>query len=371
MQLSTHSGRLERWLGPQAEVLAMAGRGWYGPPIPILGVPGGVHLRGGELGGDFVGPIDGGAFGNLYDFAAQRARAAVRRWSARQQRTANAGFSSLGDLISEATAGKKRIYVYQKTGATASTGVSNSLWMQGAQPAAGSIGAAAPGGTAHLDSDTGAFPFTNPTGGDTQHLTRWDGAASVAANTLLLYDRLFSVAANMNSTSTQAVTGVPTRYQNTTGGQPDSIAGNFLFFEVFSNLAATAHSWTTCTYSDQGGAGSTLPSVAGIVSNTAGRLDLPVNTWFAPLESGDTGVGALTQLQLSAAVASGTADAVIGHPIALLAHPVVQTMYTLDGVTGAFNLNRVFDDACLAFLEITKPATGATTYSGFFETVSG
>jgi hypothetical protein len=272
--LSTNSSRLERWLGPQLPVLVEAGRGWHGPPIPVVGVPGNVYLRGSPDGGDFVGRIEGGAFGSMAEFLAQRARGALRRAARRSVGRANAGFSSLGDLISEGTNGKKRIFVYAKAGVTGVVGSTNTLWFEGAQPAGGSIGAAAPGGTAHVDSNTGGMLFGNPDSGDTQHLVRWDSFASVAANTLMLYDRLFSVAKTMNSTGTEAVTGVPTRYQSTTAGAADSAEGNFLFIEIVTALPATAHNWTVCQYTDQSGNPTiTLPTVTGLSSGIAKRLD--------------------------------------------------------------------------------------------------
>ncbi|MEY2875513.1 MAG: hypothetical protein RLZZ373_2884, partial [Pseudomonadota bacterium] len=245
-------------------------------------------------------------------------------------------------------------------------------WRLGNQPAAGAAPAAAPGGTAPVDSTTGGFLFTNPSSPDTQHFTVGYPVASVAGNTLLLYDRLFHVLKTMNSTATEAVTGVPTRYQNQTGGTADYIGGNFLFVEVGGTaLAATAHNWTVCLYTDQGGASSTLPSLTGNSAGIVDRLDHPVMQWFAPLETGDVGVKALTQMQCSAAVATGVINFVIGHPIAWMPCPIVNIVCVVDGINTAFSLQRIFDDACLAFLEINKPSTTATTYNGQFEAVAG
>jgi len=42
-----------------------------------------------------------------------------------------------------------------------------------------------------------------------------------------------------------------------------------------------------------------------------------------------------------------------------------------DYINTALNLTRIFDDAALAFLEVNKPATGATTYNGIFSGVAG
>ena len=137
-------------------------------------------------------------------------------------------------------------------------------------------------------------------------------------------------------------------------------------------LAATAHNWNVCQYTNQ--AGTTLralPSLAGNASNIANRLDQPVSQWFAPLATGDTGVLALTQMQCDALVATGTIDFVLGHPLAWMPVPLANVACVVDGINTAFNLVRIFDNACLALLEVTKAATTATTYSGTITTVYG
>ena len=372
--LATHSGRLERWLGKNAlERVSFAMKDWYGPPIALHGVPGKVYAH---RGGDFRGEIRDGFEMSVKDRALdimKRMKRASRIASRRQALQLNAGFSSLSDLISEATAGgKKQDFFYNKTGPTGVTNVTSSLWRVGPTPAAGSAGAAAPGGTAHIMTDTGGYSYTTPAGGDTLHFVSGNPMASVANNTLLLYDRLFSVAKTMNSTTTEAVTGVPTRYQSTTAGKADFIGGNFGFVEVGGTaLAATAHNWTTCLYTDQGNASSTLPSLTGNASAIVDRLDHPVNQWFAPLASGDVGIKAWTQMQCSAAVATGVINFVIGHPIAFMPCPIANIVCPVDGINTAFNLTRIFDNACLAFLEVIKPSATATTYNVSFSAVSG
>lgn len=372
MQLASHAGRLERYLGAEnLEHVSRAMRDWYGPPIALAGVPGEVFVH---RGGDFRGVVRGGWEMSWQDHArdfARRVRRGIRRSSQKAQ--LNAGLASLSDLIAEATAGKRRDFTFQKVGPTGVANVTSSVWRLGNQPPAGSAPAAAAGGTAFTSASTGAFAFTNPTGGDTQHFVSGYPLASVAGNTLLLYDLLFGVAKTMNSTGTESVTGVPTRYQNTTSGQPDSADGNFLFIQVGGTaLAATAHNWTTCLYTDQNGNGSaTLPSVVGNSGAIVDRLDHPVQQWFAPLATGDIGIKELDQMQCSAAVATGVIWFMIGHPIAWMPCPVANMVCVADGINTAFNLARVFDDACLAFLEVMKPSTTATTYSGQFVTVAG
>lgn len=366
---STHSGRLERWLGRESvERLSLSMRGWYGPPIAIAGIPGSVWACG---DGDFRGPIRSGQFMNAVDFAVERLKRIFRDTARRQRLQLNTGFASLSDLIAEATAGKKQDLQFTKVGSTGVVSATNQLWQLGPQPAAGSPGAAAPGGTAHTKANTGALFFSNPSSPDTTHFVSAFVAANYA-NSLLLYDRLFSVAKTMNSTATEAVTGDPTRYQNTTAGAQDSAEGNFLFVVVgLTVLASGAHNWTVCLYNDDAGSGATLPSLTGNSACIVHRLDHPTGQWFAPLASGDRGIKDLTQMQCSAALATGLIDFVIGHPIAWMPIPLANLICVADGINTAFSLTRIFDDACLSLLEVTKPATNPTTYNGGITIVSG
>lgn len=366
--LSTHSGDLERWLGKETvEHLSRAQRDFYWP-IAVGGVPGAVYAM---PGGDFRGKIRAGKFCNGIDYAVSGLIKRLKRAARLNRFQFSAGFASLSDLISEASVGKQYDFMFQKAGTTGVVGATNSLWLLGAQPPAASAAAAAPGGAAPVDSDTGAFKYTNPTSGDTLHIISANIAASLA-NTLLLYDRIFNVSKTMNSTATESVTGVPTRYQNQTGGTMDYIGGNFLAIQTgLTALAATAHNWTVCTYNDQGGASSTLPSVTGNSGGIVHRLDHPVMSWFCPLETGDVGVKALTQMQCSALVATGTVEFFIGHPIAWMPIPIINQTCTMDYINTALNLTRIFDDAALAFLEVNKPATGATNYNGMFSACAG
>lgn len=374
----THSDQLERWLGSAAvQRVSLAMKDWYGPPIALAGVPGKVYA---VKGGDFQGRIQAGQFASAFDIAdsigrklAQRLGRGWRHAVFNNRRKLNTGFASLSDLIAEATAGKKRDFAFNKVGATGVAQVTNSLWGLGPQPAAGANAANAPGGEAPTDATTGAFPFTNPTNPDTQHFVNAHVACEDLGNTLLLYDRIFQVNKTMNSTATESVTGVPTRYQSSTPGDDDYAGGNFLFVEVGGTaLAATAHNWTVCLYRNQAGTdGQTLPSLTGNSGAIVRRLDHPVGQWFAPLATGDNGIMDLNQMQCSAAVATGVINFVIGHPIAFMPLPVANMICVVDGINTAFNLTRIFDDAALAFLEVTKPSTSATTYTGLFTTVAG
>lgn len=371
--MAVHAGKLERWLGKEKiEYLQQQMVGWYGPAIHIRDVPGDIFIT---ADGDFVGNFNGGGFASAFDHLRDHLKQFWRRVERENlgKHIFGAGFTSLDDVIARSSQGfGQRLNggMIAKTGPTAVAGGASSLWRVGTAPAAGAAGSAAPGGRIPTKATTGAMAFNNPASG-TLHLIGADFSASVVNNAVMLYDRIFDVAKTMNSTATEAVTGVPTRYQSTTATDPDYIGGNFLFIEVGGTaLAATAHNWTVCTYLDQANAASTLPSVTGNSGAIVDRFDMPLNTWFCPLEAGDSGIKALTQMQCSAAVATGAVNFVIGHAIGIMAMPVASPLLPQSWLSGTAITPRIFDDACLALFELPKPASTATTYSGVINVCS-
>ena len=357
---STHSGRLERWIGKdkiQTLVAATSGQKWYGPPIHVLDLPGSVRVG---KDGDFVGPFERGVFMSALDSF----EASLKRAMKMPKYSFNTGFTSVSDALSRSSGGFRRAMYFNKAGSAGVVAVTNSLHKLGPQPIAGTAGSAAPGGRALVDSDTGGMVFDNPAAGS-YRLTGADITANFA-NTLLLYDRIFDVAKTMASTANESVTGVPTRYQSSTTTAEDYAGGNFGFVEVgLTALAATAHNWDTCLYRNQAGTDATaLPTITGNSGAIVHRLDHPTGQWFAPLASGDSGIMDWNQMHCSASVATGLINFVIGHPIGFMVLPLINLTFPFDWITNRDQAPRIFADAYLTFLEITKPATNATTYSG-------
>lgn len=364
---------LENWLGKDVvEKLSRDMKDFYWP-IPVHGVPGRVYAM---PGGNFVGEIKGGQAASAEDRARDVVRKIQRSRSLRMAltRKQTGAFASLSALINAGTGGKAQNLSFFKTG-VASNAIGNciDLWTAlTSQPAAGSAGAAAPGGTSPTNATQGALPYVNPANANTGHFATGYVTGSVIANTLLLYDRLFAVAKTMNNTGTEAVTGTFSRYQSATGTNSDYIGGNFCFpSDPTTVLPATAHNWTVCQYTNQAGTtGQSFPSIAGVSACVLRGVDIQVGYWFMPLAAGDVGVKALTQMQCSALVATGTIDFVVGHPIAFFPVPVANMVCIVDGINTAFSLAQVYDNAALAFLEMPKPAVGATNYSGLITVVA-
>lgn len=365
--------KMERWLGT-SEVAAISEcfRHWPGPPVALGSVPGNAYVT---AGGEFIGHIDVGAELSHLDMAEALVQRAARRRFFRAAHSAKqlGAFGNLSAVLAAVTAGKMQSPVFQKTDVAANAvGNTNELWTRGGQPVAGAAGAAAPGGTATTSATAGALGYSNPTNANTgHHLGGWV-VASVLGQ-FLLVDQLFRVAKTMNSTATEAVTGTFSRYQNQTATAGDYIGGNFCYPAVPTTvLPATAHNWTVCQYTNQAGtAAKSFGSGTGVSACVVAGVDLSVNNWFMPLASGDVGVKALTQMQCSALVATGTIDFVVAHAIGLYSNQVANLVTLLDTLTTALSqLTPVYDNACLTFLSLLKQTTTAPSVNGIVAIVA-
>lgn len=368
--MHTHSGRLERWLGRDVvENLSASMRNWYGPPIAIANVPGVVYAA---RGGDFVGPIRGGHFANLYDFAAQRARRIARHTLRTRHGVLFAGFSSLSDLIAEATTGGKSQHLpFVIAGAAGVAARSNSTWGVGSWPPIGAAGGATGTGAACTRATTGALQQQNAAGGDQLHITTITLQSSVAGQILQLYDRLWHMTHTMTVDPRSCdAANPPTRYQ-TAALAP----GNYFSGHVTTVLPAATPT-ITIDYVDQDGNNVTSPALSTIASAAAvNTIPFTAPNWFVPLAATDTGLRSLQNsanaINLSAAMASGVVTWHIGHALAFIPIGAANMPVILDGINSAFNLERVYDDACLSFKEICKSATTATNHWGSIRMVSG
>lgn len=328
-----HEQKIERWLGAEMfNRLSQASLGIH-VPIPVVNVPGNVMLADGL----FIGRIAGG------------------------------GFTSLSDLIAEATAGKRQDLTFTKLGTTGAIGRSNSLWNVGAQPAAGGTGGTAGTGAVKTRTSVGALKQANPAGADTLHLVGATAQASAGLNLLLLYDRLWDMTHTMTADQAVDTANVPNRYQ-TAALAP----GNFISGEVTTTLPASTPT-ITFTYVDQdGNTAEAGPALSTIASSAAvNTVPFTAPHWFYPLNDGDTGVRSITNVDLSAAMASGVVTWFIGHPLMWIPQPQTNQAVIIDGINSAFNLVQILTDACLALMEIAKGATTATNYWGNISACSG
>lgn len=365
-----HAQRLERWLGKEmVDNISASMKNWYGPPIGIANVPGRIYAT---KGGDFVGALKGGYYYNLYDYAEHKIKRILRNVSKKQYSTLGTGFASLSDLISEATTGgKAQNLMFVKAGATGVVGRSNSLFNVGSVPAAGGTGGTTGTGRACTSATTGALTQQNPGGSDTLHITNISLVGTVGTQMFLVYDRLWDMTHTMTVDPRSCdAANPPTRYQ-TAALAP----GNFFSGEVTTVLPAATPT-ITLDYVDQDGNNVTGSALSTIASAAAvNTIPFTTPNWFYPLASTDQGLRSLQNsanaINLSAAMASGVVTWFIGHPLAFVPAPTANVPVFLDGINSAFNLTRIFDNACICFLELAKGATTATNWWGNILVVSG
>lgn len=280
-----------------------------------------------------------------------------------------AGFSSLSDLISEITAGGKRQDLsFTKAGTAGIAARSNSLWNVGSVPAAGGVGGTTGTGAATTRTTTGALTQADPGGADTSHITGGVFQGSVGTQMLLLYDRLWGMTHTMTVDPRSVDTAnPPTRYQ-TAALAP----GNFISGEVTTVLPAATPT-IAFTYVDQdGNAAEAGPALSTIASAAAvNTIPFTAPNWKYPINTADTGVRSITNVDLSAAMASGVVTWFIGHPLMWIPIPTANVPVVIDGINSYIQLAQVLTGACLAFLEISKGATTATNWWGNLTLVSG
>jgi hypothetical protein len=284
------------------------------------------------------------------------------------------GFSSLSDLISEATiGGKRQERMFAKVGPTKTVGRGAELFFRGTFPVPTTEGTGEGGatGTGRILGRTsvGALQQADPAGGDTLHIVTVVANGNYGTNLLLVYDRLWDMnhVLTVDPRSCDAA-NVPTRYQDATA------AGNFISGDVSVVLPAASNT-ATFDYVDQGGVNTTSPAVNLLTGAVVGTIVLTTPNWFVPLDPADTGVRALQNsanaINLSAAYASGEVCWFIGHPLMYIPIPVANLPVIIDGINSAFNLVQVLVNACMTLLELPTGTVTATTYWGSLTLVSG
>ena len=340
--LFPNESRMERWFGKQMfGQLQEASAGLF-CPTPIMYTPDGDAVYATESG--FMGSMRGGAF------------------------------TSLSDLIAEASAGKRQDFMWQKVGtATNAAGAGIDLWRVGNLPATAAAAATLAGGTHNDNTTTGGLQQTDPAGGDTLHLTTMIGQASVVPNLLMMYDRLWNGLIALSSLAAQTCT--LTGYPNSTGRYSTAATsvGNFAFVSNPGGATFTAvgHTWTMNYTDNAGSASENAAAWTGVSGLLVNGID-HASQWYIPLNAGDTGIQDINSITCSVnTLAAGSPTMVLAHPLALMPQLVANAAVVMDGINSAFNLVELKTDAAVAFLEMPKPATTATTYIGQVTVVSG
>lgn len=279
-------------------------------------------------------------------------------------RVAGGAFASFSALIAAASGGKLQTLMFTKAGTAGTVGRSNSLWNVGAWPAAAGTGGTTGTGAARTRTSTGALAQQNPGTADTLHVIGGTFQGSVGTQMLLIYDHLWDMTHTMTVDPRSCdAANPPTRYQ-TAALAP----GNFLSGLVTTVLPAATPT-VTFDYVDQDGnavTGSALSTIASAAAVNTVPFTAP--NWFYPLAATDQGLRTMgnsaNAVNLSAAMASGVVSWFIGHPLLLVPIPTANVPVIIDGINSALALDTIYDNACIALMELTKGATTATNWWG-------
>ena len=346
---TAHAQRLENWFGKQwVESLSVAMKD-FRHPVPIMGpVDGRIVV----YDGDFHGRINGGRAASLKDYLCNQH---------------GTGLSSLQDLRDKAARREEHMFLKDLAVAAPAIGATQSLFGVGTWPPAASPSSSPPGGSVHTNLTSGALPIRDDKTAETAHLKEmwvWQqrpGDSAIDFSAIMLYDSLFGVSIN-HATTSNSVTGVPTRYQ-TAALAP----GNFLSGRVTTVLGATAHN-ITVTYVDQDGNTAEAGTAQAIrVSSAVNTCPFTQPKWWYYLNTVDNGLRNITNIALSAA-STGIVDWFIGHPIGICpvgtAGADSGTFGIVDGVNSRFLMDRVFNGAALATMYMYALTTGAPDPAG-------
>lgn len=268
-----------------------------------------------------------------------------------------AALTDLSDLINRMTGGNngspENLFFHKAarvSGATAPNTVSGracSLWRHEGMPAGGAV----PTSGAVPDRTTvGALPFTAPGAGR----EKWLIGASVVPSIpglYLLYDRLFHIGGlNATLTTAQTVQGSPASpalTRNTSG------AGNFVFYEIYTAIGTTATT-LTMTYTAQDG----NPNQVSTINIGGTSFREATRAQRIPLAGGDSGVQAVTSVQLTATTGTaGDFGLTIAQPLAWIPVGFGGTAGWRDYTTGLPGIPAINADACLALMHITTASS--------------
>lgn len=211
-----------------------------------------------------------------------------------------------------------------------------SLWQYNGNPSGG-----VPPTTVAVPTNAtaGSLKQTNP-GGGRQKWLLGATAASSAAGTLLIYDRLLHIG-NLSGTvaTAQTVGGTLTRYTGTAS------VGNQIWLEIYTQIGVTGTT-VSSIYTDQDGNSSTTQTTS--IGNTglreAQRI-IPLT-----LASGNSGVRGVTSVTLAATTGTaGNFGISIIRPLMIIPLGLLGCGSVRDLIAGLPGIIEIQPDACISF----------------------
>lgn len=263
-------------------------------------------------------------------------------------------FTSYDQIINALSVNRKGQYpIYDKLSAAFGTTVGDllwaSLWNAQGTPSSGQFGTAL---TARQVDNTfvGAIPFTNPASGATMHLLNVGVMSTTNVGMLLLVDRLLEAPFDGTATAGVFNSGVPLVIPSRDINGSASGEGLFMFVEnVDGTTSSTAPKIKVIYTNSLGATGHTTGDQGCFPSCNQHRILTSGGIWL-PLQTGDTGVQAISGYALTASLTSTRLNIVICRPIAYIPCNIANAYFDRDTVLQIPNLPRLYNGTALQFL---------------------
>lgn len=260
------------------------------------------------------------------------------------------GFASYDDIILEtSTNGKQAVRPFFKTSSAPEVaGQAVTLWKMAGLPGAGADAGGTPG--IAYSSTAGGIVLQNEAS-DEKFLMRIEATANQNC-TLLVLDRLVSVSGlSIAATGNQTVNSTAlTRYT-------DGVGVEALLELTTATTAGTAQI-SMNSYTDQAG---NTGNAGGTVTFAAAAQNID-SAFFLPLAAGDTGVRAISTINVGVAGTSGVVAVTLVKRLAQI--PLIANIGTvIDFTRGYPPMPKIFDGATI-MLAIVAGGTSAATVQG-------
>jgi hypothetical protein len=255
--------------------------------------------------------------------------------------------------------------IYKGATPTLVVGRPQSLWAIAGLPGPGSYNGTLAGANYSSSSAmvNGQIPHTDPAGGVSAYLARFQIHAGGNGGVTLLCDRIWDNQLTINSTGAQTINTAAWPARDATG--TTNGVGIVAAIEVSAATSATAAALTNYTYTNQ----------SGVASRTGNFIDAPTAVaanagqfYRLALQSPDTGIQSIQSIQFSTAWTTGTVNMVAYRVLSVLENPLATTPNFVDPVTSG--LPQLFNGV-VPFLVHVPNLTTATGFQGWYMETQG
>lgn len=222
----------------------------------------------------------------------------------------------------------------------------SSLWQYQSVPMSEG---AAPGAYATPSNSTTGGIKLNASGSRTQRVISSVGSLWDTGGCLLVYDRLLHMS-GLDATLTTA--------QNVNGGAAatlsryDGLVGNFLWFEIYTQIGATATT-VTASYTNSGNVAGQITQP--VVFGGTGRREAQRLIW-ASLAAGDKSIKAITSVTVLATTGTaGNFGVTVAHPLYMIPIGSANGSFAISFVDGP--IPTILNGACVALAYLPNVAS--------------